>query len=52
MEAKSVVYGKGNGRMFQIDEATYTNTALKNVSLGERGPETVEERGQVPADEG
>ena len=44
--------GEGSGILFQTDEATYAKTALKNVSLGERGPVTVEERGQVPADEG
>lgn len=36
--------------MFQTDEAMYAKIALKNASLGEGGPVTVEERGQVPAD--
>lgn len=38
--------------MFQTDELTYTKTALENVSLRERGPVMMEERGQVPDNEG
>lgn len=44
--------GDGIEEMVQTDEATYAKTALGDVGLRERGPVMMEERGQVPDDEG